>query len=234
MDAPVPGTRAQHDGGPASGPIPMPLRRLRYLWYTDLYRYGGEASILLAVRHLVVNPGYQYTFWMRLKAYLSTIRPGWAAIPFWVISALMLRRLTIRFGISISAATDIGSGLHIGHIGGIVVNENSVIGKNCNISHDVTLGQANRGRNRGCPRLGDNVYIGPGAKIVGAVRIGNNVAIGANCVVTRDVPDNAVIVGIPGRVISFDGSVDYVNHTDYSPESATQETPALTANAPKQ
>ena len=73
----------------------------------------------------------------------------------------------------------------------------------------------NRGKKKGYPQLGDNVYIGPGAKIIGAIRIGNNVAIGANCVVTKDIPDNAVVVGIPGKVISNQGSVGYVNRTDY-------------------
>lgn len=59
------------------------------------------------------------------------------------------------------------------------------IGRNCNISQGVTLGLANRGKNKGYPTLGDNIYLGPGAKIVGAVHIGNNVCIGANCVVTK-------------------------------------------------
>ena len=95
------------------------------------------------------------------------------------------------------------------------MNGESIIGKNCNISQGVTLGQANRGRNKGYPILGDNIYIGPGAKIVGAVKIGNNVAIGANCVVTRDIPDNSVVVGIPGKVISQEGAKGYVNNTDY-------------------
>src|SRR5262249_9164587 len=123
-----------------------------------------------------------------------------------------------KYGISISSSTNIGSGLHIGHFGGIVINEQSVIGCNCNVSHAVTLGKANRGRNAGYPYIGDNVYIGPGAKIVGSVRIGNNVAIGPNCVVTRDVPDNSVVAGVPGRIISQAGSEGYVNYTDYTPE----------------
>lgn len=63
--------------------------------------------------------------------------------------------------------------------------------------------------------LGDNIFIGPGAKIIGAVKIGNNIVIGANCVVTRDIPDNSVVVGIPGRVISQDGAKWYINRTDY-------------------
>ena len=96
-----------------------------------------------------------------------------------------------------------------------MVNGKSVIGKNCNISQGVTLGKANRGKYIGYPSIGDNVYIGPGAKIVGAVRIGCNVAIGANCVVTKDILDNSVVVGIPGKVISDKGATSYINKTDY-------------------
>lgn len=95
------------------------------------------------------------------------------------------------------------------------MNSNVVIGKNCNISHLVTLGVSNRGTRKGVPTIGDNVYIGPGAKIIGNIIVGNHAAIGANCVVTKDVPDNAVVVGVPGKVISLDGSVGYINKTDY-------------------
>lgn len=127
----------------------------------------------------------------------------------------MLNRLMYKFGISIPPDTKIGSGFYVGHFGGIFVSSQSIVGKNCNISQGVTLGKANRGKNKGYPKLGDNVYIGPGAKIIGAVNIGNNVAIGANCVVTRDVPDNSVVTGVPGKVISYRGSDDYINRTDY-------------------
>jgi serine O-acetyltransferase len=70
----------------------------------------------------------------------------------------------------------------------------------------------------GYPILGDNVYIGPGAKIIGGIKIGNNVAIGANCVVTKNIPDNSVVVGIPGRVISQDGVTGYIDNIDYEPK----------------
>jgi serine O-acetyltransferase len=65
------------------------------------------------------------------------------------------------------------------------------------------------------PVIGDNVYIGPGAKIIGRVNMGSGVAIGANAVVTKDVPDNAVVVGVPAKVISYNGSKGYINKTDY-------------------
>jgi len=130
----------------------------------------------------------------------------------------MLNKYKYRFGIDISPDSDIGSGFYIGHYGGIVVSPHTQIGKNCNMSHGVTLGQANRGKNKGHPILGNNIYIGPGAKIIGSVHIGNNVAIGANCVVTKDIPDNAVVVGIPGRIISYDGTKEYINKTEYDNE----------------
>ena len=62
-------------------------------------------------------------------------------------------------------------------------------GENCNISHGVTLGIADRGKNEGGPTIGDNVYIGPGAKIIGNVTVGNYAAIGANAAVTKDIPE---------------------------------------------
>ena len=126
-----------------------------------------------------------------------------------------MHHFEIKYGISISYRTQIGSGLYIGHFGGIVVNPNLVIGRNCNISHQVTLGVANRGERKGCPVIGDNVYIGPGAKVIGRVSVGNNAAIGANCVVTKDVPENGVVVGVPGKVISMDGSTGYIHNTGY-------------------
>ncbi len=100
---------------------------------------------------------------------------------------------------------------------GIVVNERALIGRNCNLSQQMALGQANRGRREGHPVREDDVYHGPGAKAVGAVHIGNDVAVGANCVVVEDVPDHAVVVGVAGRVVSFDGAAGYVRNTDYAP-----------------
>jgi serine O-acetyltransferase len=155
----------------------------------------------------------KYIFWMRTCCFAR--QNAWLKVSLYPLALIMLNHYRYKFGIAIPFSTDIGSGFYIGHFGGIVVYPLCRIGKNCNISHGVTLGIANRGKNKGYPTIGDNVYIGPGAKIIGSVRVGNQAAIGANCVVTQDVPDCAVVVGIPGKVISYDGSVDYVNNTDY-------------------
>ncbi len=123
----------------------------------------------------------------------------------------LLFRKSIKFGIQIPVGVKIGKGFYIGHWGGIVINSQVVIGDNCNISQDVTIGQVNRGNNKGAPIIGNRVYIAPGAKIIGNIKIGDNVAIGANAVVTNDIPDNAVVVGVPAKVISYKGSTGYIN-----------------------
>lgn len=218
-------------------PLPsMTLAQLREFWRADLYRHTGETCWRRLLTHLLFsdggerfNDGVKYTFYLRLCRYLKTQRPRWVCWLPYLIAMRMLTHYKYKFGCLIPHATLIGRGLYLGHVRDIIINDQAVIGENCNISQGVTIGQANRGPRRGTPIIGRNVYIGPGAKIVGAVRVGDDVAIGANCVVTDDVPDHAVVVGIPGRVISFAGSAGYVNRTDY-PGSAlpsrTQEAAA--------
>lgn len=187
--------------------------RYRYLVLSDLHRTGGRTDAAAFLRELITGGAFRYNVWMRTCEYARTT--PWLRYTVYPLAWIMHRRLSWKLGISIPPSTRIGPGFYIGHFGGIIVNHKSVIGKNCNISQGVTIGKANRGRNKGYPTLGDNVFIGPGAVIVGNVRVGNNVAIGANSVVTRDVPDNAVVAGVPGRVVSLAGAADYVNRTDY-------------------
>jgi len=82
------------------------------------------------------------------------------------------------------------------------VNGKARIGMRCSILHDVTIGEYH-----GAPQIADFVFIGPGAKLIGGFRVGNNVIIGANSVVTKEVPDNAVVVGVPGRIVSEKGNL---------------------------
>ena len=192
----------------------MKFAEYKYLVFSDLYRITGTTKFSALVRELLLGKeSYGYNFWMRSCRYAR----AHAVLKFvaYPIAVLLLRRYGTKFGISIPFNAEIGSGLYIGHFGCIFVHPQARIGKNCNLSQDVTIGQANRGRNKGYPVIGDGVYIGPGARVIGAVRIGNNVAIGANCVVTKDVPDNAVCAGVPGRVISYKGAAGYVDNTEY-------------------
>lgn len=117
--------------------------------------------------------------------------------------------IEITTGIDIPCRAQIGKGVYIAHFGGIFINENVKIGDYCTISQDITIGIAGRGDKRGCPCLGDKVYLAPGCRVIGAVSIGNEVAIGANAVVTKDLPDKAVAVGVPAKVISYNGNADF-------------------------
>ncbi len=189
----------------------------RYLM-ADLYRQtGGNTKFLNFVKNLLFGIGFKYCFYLRLCNYLyNKSRIIFLYKPaYFLVKKFIVRHLSFKYGFSIPCETKIGPGLYLGHFGSIIVNKNAVIGKNCNLSPGVVIGQINRGKRRGVPTIGSNVYIGPGAKILGNIIVGNNVAIGANAVVIDDVPNNAVVVGIPGKVISFKGSDGYVNFTDW-------------------
>lgn len=101
-------------------------------------------------------------------------------------------------------------GFYIGHFGGIVISAKAKIGKNCNISQNVTIGYSSRGKNQGWPTIMENVYIGPGAVVIGNIIVGENAAVGANAFVNADVPDNAVVEGVLAKTISFKGSEGYI------------------------
>jgi len=188
----------------------MRLREFLEITKADLYRYAGKTSLGAFLFHYILSLGFRYTVWIRWCAVVHG--NPFTRILLFPFAWLINRHQQIRFGIGISYKTQIGPGLYIGHQGGIVINEQVVIGKNCNLSQQVTIGVSRRGERAGVPTIGDNVYLGPGAKIFGKIQVGNNAAIGANCVVTRDVPDNGVVVGIPAKVISYEGSTGYINN----------------------
>jgi serine O-acetyltransferase len=189
------------------------FKYLRYLIYTDFFRITEKPTVKNFISSLLHVPGFKYCFWMRVCRYLKY--KNIIKLIFYPIAKGMYIHYTYKYGISIPFTISISEGFYIGHFGGIFVNPKVTIGKNCNISQDVTIGVKNRGENVGVPTICNDVYIGPGAKIFGKIMIGNNVAIGANSVITKDIPDNSVVVGIPGRIISSRGSEGYVEKTNY-------------------
>lgn len=103
-----------------------------------------------------------------------------------------------------------GPGLTIVHVGTIVVSGKAKIGKNCRIHVCTNIGNSLSHGKDGTPVIGDNVYIGPGAKIFGPITIGNNVAIGANAVVNKSFGENCTIAGVPAKVISYNTTEKYI------------------------
>ena len=108
----------------------------------------------------------------------------------------------------------IGGGLYMGHHYMITVNEDTIIGKNCNIHKGVTIGAEYRGSREGAPKIGDNVWIGIGSVIVGKINIGDDVLIAPNSFVNRDVPSHSVVMGNPCVIKHRDNATEgYINRT---------------------
>lgn len=134
-------------------------------------------------------------------------------------------------GICIPFGCEIGDGLYIGHFGNIFFPSRGKLGRNCSLSQGVTMGVAGRGEDRGAPTIGDRVYIGPSAIVVGKITIGDDVVICAGAVVTRSVPPRAVVHGNPARVISYEGSFEYVLYDGMETDPARLESMAAAAAA---
>ena len=126
-----------------------------------------------------------------------------------ILPQMIKALIRIFFGCVVSYKTEIGEGSILAYGGlGIVIHERCKIGKNCVIAQNVTLGGTSHKYN--VPIIKDNVYIGAGAVILGEVTVGNNVVIGANAVVTKNIPDNCVVAGIPAKIIK-----ENINIGDY-------------------
>ena len=106
-------------------------------------------------------------------------------------------------GIEIHPGAKIGEGFFIDHGMGVVIGETSVIGDNVVLYQEVTLGGTSLQKKKRHPTLGNNVVIGSGAKLIGAITIGDNVKVGSGSVVINSVPSNATVVGVPGRVVEI-------------------------------
>ena len=178
----------------------------------DLFRLrnGRKGNIIHFFIHYFINPGFKSLVLYRICRMIKTVFIlKYSLFP---IIYYLKMRCSKKYGIIIPITADIGPGCRIEHFGGIFLSPNLVIGKNCNLHNGNGFGYLPRGIYKGYPKsIGDSVYIGPGAKILGNVEIGNNVVIGANTVIIKNVADNCTVFGIPGRIVSKDGSIGYIN-----------------------
>ena len=106
-----------------------------------------------------------------------------------------------KTGIEIHPGATIGKRLFIDHGTGVVIGETAIVGNDVTLFHGVTLGGTGKEKGKRHPTIGNNVFIGSGAKVLGNIVVGNNVKIGANAVILKDVPSNVTIVGVPGKIV---------------------------------
>jgi len=119
------------------------------------------------------------------------------------LPGLIQRKLATKYGVYISQNAQIGVGLKFPHPTGIVIGDGVVIGSNCTIYQQVTLGgkQIGDAQKVRYPNVGENVTIFAGAKLIARIRVGSHSTIGANSVVNKDVPEFSIAVGVPARII---------------------------------
>lgn len=166
----------------------------------DLYRYIGKDcnKFLVQLRYFFFTPGFRYIYFFRKASNTKNI----VIKIFWTF---LMRQCMLRTGIQIPVGTKIDEGFRISHFGHIVVNPDTIIGKNFNISEGCLIGKA-EGKKRGTPTIGDNVCMNANSIIIGNVNIGNNVLIAPGAFINFDVPDNSIVIGNPGQIIKKESS----------------------------
>ena len=165
------------------------------LYNADLSRYTGKESGYIRRFHYYfrktqTSKGFSY------KVYKA-----------------LLKHHREKHGIEISDEVKVGKGFYIGHPYNITINNNAVLGENVNVHRGVLIGRENRGGRKGAPTIGNRVWIGINAAVVGKITIGDDVMIAPNSYVNRDVPDHSIVFGNPCTIIAKDNATEsYINN----------------------
>lgn len=199
---------------------------LKDIIYSDLYRYTGNNRrntkvYLTYVQELFSSPEYRFisTFrrtqfhYYKMKSEERKILQYLNYIAFRYFNA-SLDRKSRKYHFQIPYDTRIGKGFYIAHFGRLIIHPKTVIGHNVNVSTGVVIGTQFRGPKKGAPTIGNYVWIGANAIIVGNIRVGNNVLVAPGTFVNFDVPDNSIVIGNPGLIRRSPGAtLGYINNT---------------------
>lgn len=172
------------------------MSKFKELYNADIARYGGKPEIYIRIFHFLYRKAATASF-IPIRLFYKALFRIWAS----------------QRGLEITANNQIGGGIYIGHAYNITINQNAKIGRNCNIHKGVVIGQVNRGKRKGYPTIGDRVWIGINAAIVGKVTIGDDVLIAPNSFVNIDIPSHSVVFGNPCIIKHRDWATEgYVNN----------------------
>ena len=155
--------------------------------------YFGRQD-LKSVLRVMISDGSSAVIFYRLMQFFNNLHLG-------VIGVIFYELNKIINGCVIGRKAEFADGFVLMHPVGVVINAGVTGGKNIVIESGVVIGAARNGYPVLVPQLGNNVFIGSGAKVLGGIKVGSNVKIGANAVVVKNVPDNVTVVGIPARVV---------------------------------
>lgn len=174
---------------------------LNFLSFERKRNIGVELSFSQNIKERLI-PGNTLLFlkYLRMCEYLTNVK----SVPFRVIRLKYYKWLYLRLSVKLGFSIPLNCfdlGLYLPHYGGIIVNENVKIGRNCSIRPFTVIGNKRDGHNEEVPIIGHNVSIGCNVSIIGKVTVGDNVVIGAGTVVTKSVPSNSICIGNPMRIL---------------------------------
>jgi serine O-acetyltransferase len=199
----------------------MAFRRMLADLQQDIDRYSYMQhrhwlKVLIDSPGLWVMVQYRSSRWVHFHCHVPVLR-------FWLklLGAISQKIIEMITSVELPNRAEIGGGLFMPHANGIVIHIDAKIGRNCNISQQVTVGVGGSDT-IGTPIIGDRVFLGPGAKLFGPISIGDDVAVGANAVLMQDLPDRAVAVGVPAKVVNHKGAMNLVLYRGH-PAATIQE-----------
>ena len=173
----------------------------------DLRRYGSGTH--QQIRAILLTPPLWAIIGYRFARWVNTARlPGPIRKLMRIVATLTNLWTGVATNIELPPEAVIGPGLFIAHTGYIVLGSGVVMGHHCTLTQGVTIGHGGGGKDGTfeCPSIGNRVYVGPGAAIIGALTVGDDSLIGVNAVVTRSIPPRGVALGNPAQVKSLKGS----------------------------
>lgn len=172
------------------------MNKFKNLYDADIARYKHKPEFYIKIFHFLYRKANAVSF-----------------APMKVFYKMLFRLWANRRGLEFTIGQQIGGGLFLAHAYNITINENVVIGRNCNIHKGVVIGQTNRGPRKGVPTIGNQVWIGINSAIVGNIVIGDDVLIAPNSFVNIDVPSHSVVFGNPCIIKHKDYATEgYVNN----------------------
>lgn len=171
-----------------------------YLFYDEIARFGKKVTFY---KKMKTGKMWRFNVLLRKCEYYQNKHKLLFLITFFKLKKI---ELLLGWDVPINVCD---KGLCIVHYGPVIINSGAKIGKNCRIHVGVNIG-SNGGGKKDTPTIGENVYIGPGAKIFGKIEIGNNCVIGANSVVNKSFAANHTIAGIPAKIISKNNSERFI------------------------
>lgn len=167
-----------------------------------MFKYIKEQIKVIKMRDPAITSSFEALLYPSFKALVYyKIAHYFYEKKHYLIARFLSERAKRKTGIEIHPGATIGKGLFIDHGTGVVIGETAIIKDNVTMFHGVTLGGTGKEKGKRHPTIGNNVFIGCGAKILGNIEIGDNTKIGANAVILKNTPANVTVVGIPGQIV---------------------------------